>query len=172
MNDMADQEANIIDLARSLTPAPHAPTPPSVRRRRLVTVTRSEACAAAGTTSDLINARIVHETAEAIVGPDIPATEAVACAVDLLKEIGPRDVREAMIARRLVAIDALAVETIALARASTGLLRDAYSSQAVALSKAATELDEALERRRGGKVEQRVVVQYIRGGQVVGMVNK
>jgi hypothetical protein len=39
---------------------------------------------------------------------------------------------------------------------------------------AATSLDEALERRRGGKPEQRVVVQYIRGGgnQVVGMVSK
>ena len=151
-------------------PASHART--SQRRRRLVTVTRSEACAAAGTTSDLINARIVHEAAEAIVGPDIPATEAVACAVDLLKAIGPRDAREAMIARRLVAIDALAAETIALARASTGLLRDAYASQTVALSKAASELDEAIERRRVGRVEQRVVVQHIRGGQAIGMVTK
>ena len=92
--------------------------------------------------------------------------------VDLLKAIGPRDAREAMIARRLVAIDALAVETIALARASTGLLRDAYASQAVALSKAASELDEAIERRRVGRVEQRVVVQHIRGGQAIGMVTK
>jgi hypothetical protein len=65
------------------------------------------------------------------------------------------------------------VETVALAKASTGLLRCAYAGQAVALSQAATALDEALERRRVGKQEQRVVVQHIRGNsQVIGMVNK
>jgi hypothetical protein len=90
----------------------------------------------------------------------------------LLTAIGPRDAREALIARRLIAMDALAVETVALARASTGLLRDAYAGQAVALSRAATSLGEALERRRGGKPEQRIVVQHIHGGQVVGMVTK
>ena len=71
-------------------------------------------------------------------------------------------------------MDTLAVETIALARASTALpmLRDAYAAQAVALSRAATELDEALERRRRGRPEQRIVVQHIHGGQVVGMVSR
>ena len=135
-------------------------------------VARSEARAAAGTTSDCVAARIVREAAEAIAAPEATEAEAVANAIALLKEIGPRDAREALIARRLVALDALAVETIALARVSTGLLRDAYAAQAVALSRAATSLDEALERRRVGKPEQRVVVQYIRGGRVVGMVSK
>jgi hypothetical protein len=66
------------------------------------------------------------------------------------------------------------VQTVQLAKASAAypMLHAAYSSQASALSRAALELDEALERRRGGKPEQRVVVQHIRGGQVVGMVSK
>jgi hypothetical protein len=92
----------------------------------------------------------------------------------MLREIAPRDVREAMIARRLVMIDALAVETLELAKASTAYpqLQAAYAAQACALSKCAVDLDEALERRRNGKQEQRVVVQHIRGGQAIGMVNK
>ena len=108
--------------------AAHAPSP---FRRRVIPVARSEARAAAGTTSDLVNAKIVREAALSIVDPDAPEAEAVAEAVALLKEIAPRDAREALIGRRLVAMDALAVETIALARASTGLLREAYAGQAV-----------------------------------------
>ncbi len=177
--------AQIIRIASALMAAPAQPAKtgearppfsgrpaPSPFRRRVIPVARSEARAAAGTTSDLVNAKIVREAALSIADPAAPETEAVAEAVALLKEIAPRDAREALIARRLVAMDALAVETIALARASTGLLRDAYAGQAVALSRAATELDEALERRRGGKPEQRIVVQHIRGGQAIGMVNK
>ena len=59
--------------------------------------------------------------------------------------------REAMIARRLVMIDALAVETLELAKASTAYpqLQAAYASQACASSKCAVDLDEALERRPG-----------------------
>jgi hypothetical protein len=162
--------ADIVALAGFLQQQQPRPAAPS-RRRPLITVTRSEARAATGSTSDCVAARIVREAAEAIAG-DSTEAEAVAGAVALLREIGPRDAREAMIARRLVALDALAMETLALARASTGLLRDAYAGQAVALSRAATSLDEALERRRVGKPEQRVGVQYIRGGQVVGMVSK
>ena len=164
--------AEVIRLARSFMPAP--PPPEASKGRRLVPVARSEARAAAGTTSDLVNARIVREAAEATAGSNDPDAEAVADAVALLKEIGPRDAREAMIARRLIALDAMAMETIGLAKASTAypMLRDADAAQAVALSRAATSLDEALERRRSGKPEQRVVVQYIRGGQVVGMVTK
>jgi hypothetical protein len=51
-------------------------------------------------------------------------------------------------------------------------MRHAYAAQAVALSRAATSLAGALERRRVGKPEQRLVVQHIHGGQVVGMVSK
>jgi hypothetical protein len=52
------------------------------------------------------------------------------------------------------------------------LLRDAYVGQACALSRAATALDGALERKQVGRPEQRIVVQHIYGGQVVGMVSK
>ena len=51
-------------------------------------------------------------------------------------------------------------------------MRDVHAAQAVALPRAATSLAEALERRRVGKTEQRIVVQHIHGGQVVGMVSK
>jgi hypothetical protein len=164
------ERAEIVALARRLMPTPAGG---QTARRRVVPILRSEV-RAAGTLSDAVNARIVREAAEAIAGADATETEAVAEAVALLKEIAPRDAREALIARRLIAIDALAMETIALARASTEypMLRAAYSAQAAALSQAATSLDEALERRRVGKQEQRVVVQHIRGGQVVGMVSK
>ena len=150
-----EKGAEVIRLARVLharRPASSAPPPrPAAPRESSSRKVRGRA--AAGTTSDLVNARIVRETAEAIAGPDAPETDAVAEAVALLKEIGPRNAREALIARRLIAMDTLAVETIALARASTSLpmLRDAYAAQAVALSRAATELDEALERRRRGR---------------------
>ena len=150
------------------------PTPPSQPRRRLIPITRSAARAAGGTTSDVVNAKIIHEAAEALVGPDISETEAVEQAVALLTQLAPRDVREALAIRRMIALDQMAMETIALARASTEypMLRDAYASQACALSRCALELDEALERRRVGRAEQRVIVQHIRGNQVVGVVNK
>ena len=119
----------------------------------------------------------MHETAEALVGPDATEDEAVECALAMLKEIAPRDAREALIARRLIALDALAMETIALAKASAAypMLRDAYAAQAVALSRAATSLDEALERRRGGGqrvVEVKHVVVHSGGQAIVGRVHR
>jgi hypothetical protein len=165
----ADQ---LVALARLLQPS--APPSGSGRRRRIIPVTRS-AVSAAGTASDDLNGRLLREAAEAIVGPGINETEAVADAVALFRGVAPRDVREAMIARRLIALDALAVETLHLAKASTAhpMLYAAYASQAVALSKAATELDEALERRRvGGQrvVEVKHVVVHNGGQAIVGPV--
>ena len=162
--------AEIISLARAVSP----PASPSRRRRRLIPVVRSQARAAGGTDNDLVNVKIMRETAGALARPDIPETEAAAEAVALLTQIAPRHAREALAIRRMIALDQMAMESIQLARASTEypMLRDAYASQACALSKAALELDEALERRRVGKAEQRVIVQHIRGNQVVGLVNK
>jgi hypothetical protein len=165
--------AEIIELTRALsTPIP---APPSQRRRRIIPLVRSAAQAAGGTTSDLVNARVVRQTVEAIADHSAPETEAVADAVALLREIAPRDLREALIARRMVALDNLAMETIQLARASTEypMLRDAYAEQAVALSRCALELDEALERRRGGGqrvVEVKHVVVHNGGQAIVGPV--
>jgi hypothetical protein len=167
-----DADGRIVALAEFLRQG-QAPAPPP-QCRRLVPIFRAEANAA-GTTSDLVNARIVGETAAALAGPDGPDAEAISDAVAMLREIGPRDGREALIARRLIAIDALAMETIALARASTEfpLVRAAYAAQAVALSGAAAELDEALERRRVGSqrtVEVKHVVVHSGGQAIVGPV--
>jgi hypothetical protein len=179
MTDMAahivdDTEgADIMQLARTFsTPIP---APLSQRRRRIIPLVRSAAQAAGGTTSDLVNARVVRQMVEAIADPSAPETEAVDDAVALLREIAPRDLREALLVRRLVALDNLAMETIQLARASKEypMLYAAYADQAVALSKAATELDEALERRRGrGQrvVEVKHVVVHNGGQAIVGPV--
>jgi hypothetical protein len=164
--------ANIVELARAFmarqslqsvdSPASPAALPPIT-----LDVAKSDADKAGGTTSDLVNAKLIRE---ACVGLDEKGAREV---IELLKELGPRDVREALTIRRLVMLDALMTETVGLARAAHHpLLRDAYVAQACALSRAATNLDEALERKRTGKPEQRIVVQHIYGGQVVGMVSR
>jgi hypothetical protein len=133
----------------------------------VVDVARPDAEKAGGTKSDILNAKLIRE---ACLGLDERGAREV---IELLKELAPRDVREALTIRRLVMLDALMVETVALARAAGHpLLRDAYAAQACALSHAATHLDEALERKRSGKPERRIVVQHIRGGQAIGMVNQ
>jgi hypothetical protein len=107
---------------------------------------------------------------EACLGPDEAEARET---VELLKQLGPRDVRKALTIRRLVILDGLMVETVGLARAASHpMLRDAYVEQACALSRAATNLDEALERKRLGKPEQRIVVQHVYRGRAVGMVNR
>ena len=68
----------------------------------------------------------------------------------------------------LVGFAGLALAALRRSR-RVGLARAWQPSQSA--SRAATSLDEALERRRVDKPEQRVVVQYIRGGQV-GVVSK
>jgi hypothetical protein len=171
-----DDGDNIVALARAF--AASAPpgsfmgrpidAPPKADAETVtVEVFKADADKAGGTDSDTVNAKIIRE---ACLGLDERSARET---VELLKQLGPRDIREALTVRRLVALDALMVETVGLARAAPHpLLRDAYVAQACALSRAATNLDEALERKRVGKPEQRIVVQYVRGGQVVGMVNQ
>jgi hypothetical protein len=173
ISEFQQAEADIAELMRLDAPPPVRP--PSGPRRRVIPIFRSQARAAGGTTSDLVNARIVQGAAEALVGPDVTETEAAKEAIALLKELAPRDLRESMIARRMIALDAMAMETLRLARASTAypMLRDAYAAQAVSLSRAATSLDEALERRRGGDqrvVEVKHVVVHSGGQAIVGPV--
>ena len=182
MDEMIDIEEaggdQLVALARLLRPATagdfttgHPPAPQ--RRRRIIPVVRSQARTAGGTDNDLVNVKIMRETAGALVGPDIPETEAAAEAVALLTQLTPRDAREALAIRRMIALDQLCVETVALAKESTGLLRCAYSAQATALSRAAMELDEAIERRRGGGqrvVEVKHVVVHNGGQAIVGPV--
>jgi hypothetical protein len=167
-----EQGGQIIALAHAFMGRPSSAAepeaaPPAPAGEVALTLTQSEAALAGGTKSAAVNAKLIRE---ACAGLDEKAARET---VELLKQLSPRDVREALVIRRLVMLDALTVETVGLARtAAHPLLRDAYARQAVALSDAATRLDEALERKRRGKPEQRVVVQYIRGGQAVGMVNQ
>jgi hypothetical protein len=174
----ADGAAEMAAMARSFMgksrtagdapPAsPSAPVSLSPQPPAEIAVSRSDARAACGAKSDLVNAKIISE---ACVGLDEAKARET---VELLKELGPRGVREALTIRRLVLLDALMTETVGLARAAPHpMLRDADTAQACSLSRAATALDEALERKRGGRVEQRIVVQHVRGGQAVGMVNQ
>jgi hypothetical protein len=166
-----EEGAKLVELARAFMgqspPAIAEPAPPAPLATT-VDVTRADAEKAGGTQSDLLNAKLIRE---ACVGLGEQGAREV---IELLKELRPRDAREALAIRRLVMLDALMVETVALARAAPHpLLRDAYATQACALSNAATHLDEALERRRSGKVGQRtIIVQHLKGGQAVGVVNQ
>jgi hypothetical protein len=77
--------------------------------------------------------------------------------VELLKQLGPRDVRKALTIRRLVILDGLMVETVGLARASSHpMLRDAYVEQACALSRAATNLAQARADADAAKTAQAI----------------
>jgi hypothetical protein len=169
--ELGADAAGIAALARSISRlravSSNPATQPAPPAEITVDVAKADADKAGGTSSDIANAKIIREACFGL-------TEAAAReTVELLKQLGPRDAREALTIRRLVALDALMVETVGLARAAHHpLLRDAYVTQACALSRAATALDEALERKRVGKPEQRIVVQHIHGGQVVGMVSK
>jgi hypothetical protein len=164
----ASQGADIIALARSFMGRADPPPKPAPPREVVVDVHARDARMATGTANPAVSAKLLRE---ACAGLDEAGARAT---VELLKQFAPRDVREALTIRRLVALDALAMETLALARAAPHpLLRDAYVAQACALSRASTALDEALERKRSGGAGQRVVmVQHIKGGQVVGMVNQ
>jgi hypothetical protein len=70
-----------------------------------VVITRSDAAKAGGTKSDLVIAKLVREATAAIGDGEVAVRETARC---------PRGVK----ARRMIALDSLAVETLALARAT------------------------------------------------------
>ncbi len=156
---IVDEFGSVVDLADFLPRQPAQPAPPSKARRRLVPIYRSEANAA-GTASDLVNAKIVAGTAQALAGPDGSDAEAVADAVAMLREIAPRDGREAMIAAQLIATHTATMDSLALARsAGPGLLRDVHLGHAARLAHAHAALSEALDRIRR-RDRQTVVFEY------------
>jgi hypothetical protein len=147
--------AQIIELARALMQAPAAPPPGP--RRRVIPIARSEAREAGGTASDAFNAKIVRETVSAcatVDDPDLP--EALAETVAGLKDIAPTNAREAMLAAQLLGTHAATMDSLALARSSSGPLRDAHLGHAARLAHAHAALSEALDRTRRG--DRRVVV--------------
>ena len=132
------------------------PTPPP-SRRRLIPIVRSEANAAGGTGSDVFNLKIIRETLSACTtmdNPDLP--EVVAETIAGLKDIAPTNAREAMLAAQLLATHTAAMDSLGLARTTTGLLSEAHLGHAIRLSHAHAALSEALDRTRRG--DRRVVV--------------
>jgi hypothetical protein len=114
-------EAEVVQLATT-------PAPPPQRRRRVVPILRSEA-AAAGTTSDLFNLKVIRETVSACTtmdDPDLP--EVVAETIAGLKDIAPTNAREAMLAAQLLATHTAVMDSLGLARTTTGLLSEAHSA--------------------------------------------
>jgi hypothetical protein len=85
------------------------------------------------------------------------------------------DAVEALLGSLLVESYVAASKSFELAREATRAgeliaLRDAYVDQAARLTRASAEVAQALMRSRGKS--ERVIVQHIKGGQVVGVVNK
>ena len=142
-------EAEVVQLATT-------PAPPPQRRRRVVPILRSEA-AAAGTGSDLFNLKVIRETVSACTtmdDPDLP--EVVAETIAGLKDIAPTNAREAMLAAQLLATHTAVMDSLGLARTTTGLLSEAHLGHAIRLAHAHAALSEALDRTRRG--DRRVVV--------------
>jgi len=154
----ADAGAEIVELARSFMPAPHAPPPQ--RRCRVIPVFRSEARAAGGTSSDAFNAKIIRETVSACTTVDDPnLPEVVAETVAGLRDIAPANAREAMLAAQLLATHTAVMDSFALARAASGPLSDAHLCHAARLAHAHAALSEALDRTRR-RDRQTVVFEY------------
>jgi hypothetical protein len=119
---------------------------------------------AGGTKASTFNRRIVREAIAACVRCDRPDAESAAVEiVETLKAIRPRAGREALLARRMVALDALCMENLRIARSLTASspLRAMLLDQALELDRAGLALDEAIERRRGRGVRQRIVVERV-----------
>ena len=85
--------------------------------------------------------------------PDLP--EVVAETLAGLKDIGPTNAREAMLAAQLLATHTAVMDSLGLARTTTGLLSEAHLGHAIRLSHAHAALSEALDRTRRG--DRRVV---------------
>jgi hypothetical protein len=151
-----DQGATLVELAEFLREASPAPPP---QGRRLVTVTRSEV-RAAGTESDAFNAKIVRETVAASTTVDDPdLAETVAETVAGLRDLAPANARESMLCAQLLATHTAMMDSLAMARASNGLMSEAHLGHAARLSHAHAALSEALDRTRR-RDRQTVVFEY------------
>jgi hypothetical protein len=152
-------EAQIIELAPALMPDQSPPAPPSQRRPRLIPILRSEV-RAAGAQSDVFNAKIIRETVSActtVDDPDLP--EVVAETVAGLREIAPVGARESMLCAQLIATHTAVMDSLAMARATSGLMSEAHLGHAARLAHAHAALSEALDRVRR-RDRQTVVYEY------------
>jgi hypothetical protein len=137
--------------------------PPSAAHSVALAVSASDARMAGGTDSNVFNAKIVRETLAALCSPEDDEVETKAQEViAALGDIGPLNAREALLARRMVAIDAMCMDNLRLARnlPTSSPLRAMLTGQALALDSAALALDEAFSRRRAGCV-QKIIVERV-----------
>lgn len=149
---MASYGAEIVVLARHLLRRDEAPVPVIVT----VPVLRSDAEKAGGV-------EIVRHTIAAVAPPDGPELPAKAAdVIAALKALAPQTPAEAASAGLLVAMDAVALDSLAVARiAGFGtMLGVTLLGRAEKLACRANELAEALA-RRGNRGPQRIVVEHV-----------
>jgi hypothetical protein len=161
MRDDDAAVAKTLGGIRHETPPQTKPSPAA--HRGTLAVSASDARMAGGTDSAAFNAKIIRETLAALCSPDDDEVETKAQEViAALRDIGPLNAREALLARRMVALDAMCMDNLRLARnlPESSPLRAMLTGQALALDTAALALDEALSRRRAGCV-QKIIVERI-----------
>jgi hypothetical protein len=161
MRDDDAATANALGGMRHETPPQTKPFPAA--HRVTLAVSASDARMAGGTDSHPFNAKIIRETLAALCSPNDDEVETKAQEViAALRHIGPLNAREALLARRMVALDGMCMDNLRLARnlPESSPLRAMLTGQALALDSAALALDEALSRRRAGCV-QKIIVERI-----------
>jgi hypothetical protein len=165
-----DAGAEIVALGRAFMPAPAAPPPPSSGGRPVLRVANKDVAKLR------LHPHLVHkaisETVLASVTPDDPEFQAVGREVVAgLVGIAPKTPVEAMLATQMIGMHNAVADSLRLARESSEPLRGVHLDHANRLSRTFAALVEAFERVRN-KGRQVVVVQHIRGGQAIGVVNK
>ena len=117
--------------------------------------------------------KALSEAILASAAPDDPELlqtvggEVIAALVD----IDPKGAVETMLATQMVAVHNASLDSMRMARQSFEPLRGMHLEHASKLSRTFAALVEAFEKVRN-KGRQVVVVQHIRGGQAIGVVNK
>jgi hypothetical protein len=150
------------DAAAAKALAPQPELSPAAHRVTLA-VSASDARMAGGTDSAAFNAKIIRETLAALCSPNDDEVETKAQEViAALSDIAPLNAREALLVRRMVALDGMCMDNLRVARnlPEASPLRAMLTGQALALDSAALALDEALSRRRAGCV-QKIIVERI-----------
>jgi hypothetical protein len=150
----------LAELLRASSAPPVAP--PAVERERpTLDITASTAAEAAGTNSPAFNAWQTRRAVDATVGPH--CADPVAAGretIDALRDIGPANAREGMLAALLVASFDAAAESFAMAQKAVGPEREWHLGAAAKLARAHASVSEALDRTRARVGERLIVVEH------------
>jgi hypothetical protein len=142
---------------------PPQPEPSAAMHHVTLAVSASDARMVGGTDSAAFNAKIIRETLAALCSPNDDEVETKAQEViAALSDIAPLNAREALLVRRMVALDGMCMDNLRAAHnlPQSSPLRAMLTGQALALDSAALASDEALSRRRAGCV-QKIIVERI-----------